>query len=95
MTRKRNPAAALVPNEEHEDVEETAEILSDPDSLAAIEAGLLELSRDETVELADLRRHLAERRSGAVAHDLRCPRARKARAARPRPGRSSTPSRTR
>ncbi len=63
LTRKRNPAAASVPSEEHEDLKETAEILSDPDALAAIEGGLLELSRDETVELADLRRQLAERRS--------------------------------
>ncbi len=52
-----------MPSEEHEDLKETAEILSDPDALAAIEGGLLELSRDETVELADLRRQLAERRS--------------------------------
>jgi len=51
-----------VPSDDHEHLKETAEILSDPDLLAAIEAGLLELSRDETVELADLRHQLAERR---------------------------------
>jgi hypothetical protein len=37
-------------------------ILSDPDALAALEAGLAELSREETVTLDDLRRELAGRR---------------------------------
>jgi len=62
VTRNGKPAAALVPVDEYEALEESAEILSDPDALAAIEAGLAELSRDETVELDDLRRELAERR---------------------------------
>ena len=52
----------LVPVDEYEALEETAEILSDPDALAALEAGLAELTRDETVTLGDLRRELAERR---------------------------------
>ena len=56
------PAAALVPVDEYEALEETAEILSDPDALAALEEGLAELSRDEAVTLGDLRRELAERR---------------------------------
>ena len=43
--------------------EETAEILSDRDALAAIEAGLAEIGRDETVPLEVLREELAERRS--------------------------------
>ena len=63
VTRNGRPAAALVPVDEYEALEETAEILSDPDALAAIEAGLAELSRDETVTLEDLRRELAERRA--------------------------------
>jgi hypothetical protein len=33
-----------------------------PEALAAIEAGLAELSRDETIALEDLRSELAERR---------------------------------
>src|SRR4051794_10299436 len=62
VTRNGKPAAALVPIDEYEALEETAEILSDPDAIAAIEAGLAELERDETVTLEDLRRELAERR---------------------------------
>src|SRR5438105_11337096 len=64
VTRNGRPAAALVPVDEYEALEETAEILSDPDALTAIEAGLAELSRDEVVTLEDLRRELAERRRG-------------------------------
>jgi antitoxin YefM len=62
VTRNGRPAAALVPIDEYEALEETAEILSDSDALAAIEAGLAELERGETVTLADLRHELAERR---------------------------------
>jgi antitoxin YefM len=64
VTRNGRPAAALVPIDEYEALEETAEILSDPDALAAIEAGLAEINRGEVVELDDLRRELAERRPG-------------------------------
>jgi len=63
VTRNGRPAAALVPVDEYEALEESAEILSDPDALAALEAGLAELSRDETVTLENLRRELAERRA--------------------------------
>src|SRR3954471_18617677 len=62
VTRNGKPAAALVPIDEYEALEESAEILSDPDAIAAIEAGLAEIERDETVALEDLRRELAERR---------------------------------
>jgi len=62
VTRNGRPAAALVPIDEYQALEETAEILSDPDAVAAIEAGLAELSREETVPLDDLRQELAERR---------------------------------
>ena len=48
-----------------EALEETAEILSDPDALVALETGLAEIERDETVTLADLRSELAERRAAA------------------------------
>jgi len=64
VSRHGRPAAALVPIDEYEALEETAEILSDRDALAALEAGLAELSRDETVTLEDLSRELAERRRG-------------------------------
>jgi antitoxin YefM len=63
VTRNGRPAAALVPIDEYEALEETAEILSDPTAWAAIEAGLAELSRDETVTLDDLRSELSERRA--------------------------------
>ncbi len=63
VTRNGTPAAVLVPIDEYEALEETAEILSDPDALTALEAGLAELSREETVPLEDLRRELAERRA--------------------------------
>ncbi len=63
VTRNGRPAAALVPVDEYEALEETAEILSDADAVAALEAGLAELSRDEVVSLDDLRRELTERRA--------------------------------
>lgn len=65
VTRNGRPAAALVPFDEYEALEETAEILSDPDALAALEVGLAELAHDETISLAHLRHELAERRPPA------------------------------
>jgi len=63
VTRNGKPAAALVPIDEYEALEETAEILSDSATLAAIEAGLADLARGEAVTLADLRAELAQRRA--------------------------------
>lgn len=63
VTRNGRPAAALVPVDEYQALEETAEILSDAATLDAIHAGLDELARDETVDLDDLRRELAEKRA--------------------------------
>ena len=51
----------LVPVDEYEALEETAEILSDPDTLAAIEEGRREAERGETVTLDELRRELGRR----------------------------------
>lgn len=65
VTRNGTPAAALVPIDEYEALEETAEILSDPDALSALEAGLAEVERGETITLAELRSELAERRPTA------------------------------
>jgi prevent-host-death family protein len=62
VTRHGRPAATLIPIDEYEALEETAEILSDPDALAAIEAGLAELERGEIITLDGLRHGLAERR---------------------------------
>jgi prevent-host-death family protein len=63
VTRNGKPAAALVPIDEYEALEETAEILSDPPTLAAIEAGLADLARGDTVTLDDLRGELRDRRA--------------------------------
>lgn len=65
VTRNGSPAAALVPVDEYEALEETAEVLSDPDAIAALEAGLAEIERGEMLTLAELRRELAERRAAA------------------------------
>jgi antitoxin YefM len=63
VTRNGKPAAALIPVDEYDALEETAEILSDPETLAAIEEGLAEVSRGEVVTLEELRAELDERRS--------------------------------
>jgi antitoxin YefM len=65
VTRNGAPAAALVPIDEYEALEETAEVLSDPDALTALEAGLAEIERGEVVTLSELRTELAERRPSA------------------------------
>jgi antitoxin YefM len=62
VTRNGKPAAALVPIDEYQALEETAEILSDARALTAIEAGLADLRRGDVVSLEDLRAELAERR---------------------------------
>ena len=62
VTRRGRPAAALIPIDEYEALEETAEILSDPEAIAAIEAGLAELKRGEVVTLDDLRNDLDQMR---------------------------------
>ncbi len=63
VTRHGRPAAVLVPVDEYEALEETAEILSNPDAVAALEVGLAEFSRDETITFEDLRHELTERRA--------------------------------
>jgi prevent-host-death family protein len=65
VTRNGAPAAALIPIDEYEALEETAEVLSDPDVIAALEAGLAELERGESISLVELRKELAERRPTA------------------------------
>lgn len=54
VTRNGRPAAALVPVNEYEALEETAEILSDSATLAAIEEGLADLGRGDTLSLDDV-----------------------------------------
>jgi len=63
VTRNGKPAAVVVPVDEYEDLEETAEILSDPDTVAAIEEGLAAVERGDTMPWEDVRVELAERRA--------------------------------
>lgn len=62
VTRHGRPAAVLIPVDEYEALEETAEILSDSEALAAVQEGLVEVERGDTVTLDELRRELAQRR---------------------------------
>ena len=55
VTRRGRPAAVLVPIDEYEALEETAEILSDDDTLAAIRRGLDDLAREDLVSLDQVR----------------------------------------
>lgn len=52
----------LVPVDQYEALEETAEILSDGETMAAIDEGQREVEHGETVTLDDLRRELQSRR---------------------------------
>jgi prevent-host-death family protein len=62
VTRNGHPAAVLVPIDEYEALEETAEILSEPTTIEAIETGLAEHDHGDTVTLEELRAELAELR---------------------------------
>jgi antitoxin YefM len=55
-------AKIAAPMDEYEALEETAEILSDPAAIAALEEGLGEIERGETVPLAQLREELVAAR---------------------------------
>lgn len=63
VTRNGRPAAVLVPIDEYQALEETAEILSDAETLEALQAGLDDLARGDTIGLSDLRHELAEKRA--------------------------------
>ncbi len=62
VTRHGRPAAVLVPVDEYQALEETAEILSDAETMAAIEEGRRDVERGETVTLDELRQELRTRR---------------------------------
>jgi len=51
--------------DEGEALEEMAEILFEPDVLTALEEGLAEIKRGETITLSELRSELAALRSGS------------------------------
>jgi antitoxin YefM len=61
VTRRGRPAAVLVPVDEYEALEETAEILSDEDTLAAIRRGLDDLVAGEVTSLDEVRAEHAAR----------------------------------
>lgn len=61
VTRRGRPAAVLVPVDEYEALEETAEILSDEDTLAAIRRGLDDLAAGDEVPLEQVRHEHADR----------------------------------
>ena len=63
ITRHGRPEAVLVPADEYVALEETAEILSDPETLSAIRSGLDDLSSGEVVTLEQVRDELRHRRT--------------------------------
>jgi antitoxin YefM len=61
VTRRGRPAAVLVPVDEYEALEETADILSDEPTLAAIRRGLDDLAAGDLVSLDEVREQQAAR----------------------------------
>lgn len=61
VTRRGRPAAVLVPVDEYEALEETAEILSDEEAIAAIRRGLDDLAAGDLVPLDQVRADHAAR----------------------------------
>lgn len=61
ITRHGRPSAVVIPLNEYEALEETAEILSDDDTLAAIRRGLDDLAAGDEVELDEVRKEMADR----------------------------------
>ena len=62
VTRHGRPAAAIVPIDEYEGLEETAEILSDPAALRAIRRGLADLKAGRLSTVDDIRADLTKRK---------------------------------
>ncbi|MFA5891889.1 MAG: type II toxin-antitoxin system Phd/YefM family antitoxin [Actinomycetota bacterium] len=63
VTRHGRPAAAIVPIDEYEGLEETAEILSDPAAVRAIQHGLADLKAGRVSTLDEVRADVAKRKS--------------------------------
>lgn len=61
ITRHGRPEAVVIPVDEYEALEETAEILSDDDALAAIQRGLDDLVAGDLVPLEEVRRDFEQR----------------------------------
>lgn len=58
ITRHGEPVLAVLPYDFYESIMETLEIMTDPDELATIRAGLQDLTDGHTVSLADAKRRL-------------------------------------
>jgi antitoxin YefM len=71
VIRRGRPAAVLVPVDEYEALEETAEILSDEPTLAAIRRGLDDLAAGEVVSLDEVRAEHAAHGSSSPAPRVR------------------------
>ncbi|WP_238445467.1 type II toxin-antitoxin system Phd/YefM family antitoxin [Salsipaludibacter albus] len=63
ITRHGRPSAVVVPVDEYHALEETAEILSDDVTLAAIQQGLEDLAADDVVALEQVRQEHVTRES--------------------------------
>lgn len=63
ITRRGRPAAVMIPVNEYDALEETAEILSDTKTLTAIDKGRRELNAGKSVSLEELRSDVQKRRS--------------------------------
>lgn len=62
VTRRGRPVAVIVPIDEYEGLEETAEILSDPAAVRDIQRGLADLKAGRTVPLDRIKADLAKRK---------------------------------
>ena len=62
VTRNGRPEATLISVDEYESLEETAEILSDPETMAAIEEGLADFVRGDYTTLAEFQAEHTARR---------------------------------
>ena len=67
ITKHGHPAAVLISPEDLVAMEETLDILSDPQALAAIRGAEAELGRGELTTGEEMARLLEERRRGAAA----------------------------
>ncbi len=61
ITRHGRPEAVVIPVDEYEALEETAEILSDDETLTAISRGLGDLASGDVISLDQLREDLRRR----------------------------------
>lgn len=61
LTRNGRPAAVILSPDELESLEETLDILSDPEAMSAIRAAEAEIDAGEAVDADDLRRRYLSR----------------------------------